>query len=85
MRFYTLFEKYPQVDQFQVVQLRPDYIEVRVVSNGGYDREVHKAMAVQLGRVVGNVTLEIKRVDQIEITSAGKRRNVISHVGRRQT
>lgn len=85
VRFYTLFEKYPQVDQFQVVQLRPDYIEVRVVSNGGYDREVHKALAVQLGRVVGNVTLEIKRVDQIEITSAGKRRNVISHVGRRQT
>ena len=85
VRFYTVFEKYPQVDQFQVVQVRPDYIEVRVVSNGGYDREVHKALAVHLGRVVGAVTLEIKQVDQIEITAAGKRRNVISYVSRRQT
>ena len=85
VRFYTLFENYPQVDQFQVVQLRPDYIEVRVVSNGGYDREVHKALAVNLGRVVGAVTVEIKRVDRIEITAAGKRRNVISYVSRRQT
>ena len=35
-------------------------------------------------KVVGAVTLEIKRVDQIEITTAGKRRNVISYVSRRQ-
>jgi phenylacetate-CoA ligase len=85
VRFYTLFENYPQVDQFQVVQLRPDYIEVRVVFNGGYDREVHKALAVNLGRVAGAVTVEIKRVNRIEITTAGKRRNVISYVSRRQT
>jgi len=85
VRFYTLFENFPHVDQFQVVQLRPDYIEVRIVPNGSFDREVHKQLAVQLGRVVGAVTLEIKRVPHIDTTAAGKRRNVISHVGRRQT
>lgn len=84
VRFYTLMEKYPQVDQFQVVQLRPDYIEVRIVPNGNFGREVHKELAVQLARVVGNVTLEIKRVNGIETTAAGKRRNVISHVPHRQ-
>lgn len=83
VRFYTLFEKYPQVDQFQVVQLRPDYIEVRIVPNGSFDREKHKELAVNLARVVGTITLEIKRVEQIVPTEAGKRRNVISHVTNR--
>jgi phenylacetate-CoA ligase len=85
VRFYTLFEKFPQVDQFQVVQSRPDYIEVRIVPNGDFDRETHKELAVQLARVVGAVTLEIRRVEQLELTAVGKRRNVISHVSRRQT
>jgi phenylacetate-CoA ligase len=83
VRFYTLFEKYPQVDQFQVVQLRPDYIEVRIVPTGNYDRDTHKRLAVDLARVAGRATLEIKRVEQVQITTLGKRRNVISHVNRR--
>ena len=85
VRFYTLFEKYPQVDQFQVVQLKPDFVEVRIVPNGKFTREVHKDLAVDLARVVGAVTLEIKRVEQVQLTAVGKRRNVISHVNRRQT
>jgi phenylacetate-CoA ligase len=83
VRFYTLFEACPQVDQFQVVQVRPDYVEVRIVPNGGFNREVHKQIAVQLRRVVGAVTLEIKRVAQIDPTAAGKRRNVICHASHR--
>lgn len=85
VRFYTLFETYSQVEQFQVVQVRPDYIVVHIVTNESFDREVHKQLAVQLGRVLGGVTLEIKRVTHIDTTAAGKRRNVISHVARRQT
>ena len=83
VRFYTLFEKFPQVDQFQIVQVHPDYIEVRIVPNGNFDREGHKQLAVHLARVVGAVTLEIKRVEHIVPTEAGKRRNVISHVTNR--
>lgn len=77
VRFYTVFEKFMQVDQFQIIQLRPDYIKVDIVTNEGFDRVVHKRLAVELARVVGNVTLEIKPVRQIDTTAAGKRRNVV--------
>ncbi|MGH8543279.1 MAG: phenylacetate--CoA ligase family protein [Gammaproteobacteria bacterium] len=85
VRFYTVFEKFMQVDQFQVVQVRPDYIKVDIVTGEGFDRGVHKQLAVELARVVGGVALEIKHVTQIDTTAAGKRRNVIRHVGDRQT
>jgi len=85
VRFYTTFEKFPQVNQFQVVQLRPDHIEARIVVNDRYDRETHKNLAVSLARVTGAVTLEIKRLEQIPATLAGKRRNVIHYAGRSQS
>lgn len=82
VHFFTLLLMRAEgVDQYQVVQERPDHIVVRVVPNDRYSAEEEVHLLAEIRRYVGpEVEVAIQRVAEIPLTRTGKRRFFISHV-----
>lgn len=82
--FTGLFMKVPQAaDSFQVVQERPDLFIISIVPGSGFD-EVRESILTQIQEHVGpDVTVDLRVVESIPTTAAGKRRFFISKCGLR--
>jgi phenylacetate-CoA ligase len=81
VRFYTLFETYDKVRQFQVVQTEPNTIVVRIVPTGLFDGAETDELRGKLARFLGDaVTIDFELVDHIQPEPSGKIRNVVSLV-----
>jgi phenylacetate-CoA ligase len=83
VRFYTLFETYEKIRQFQVVQTAPDSVTARLVRA----RELNEAELVglrqKLNHFLGDrVAIEFEFVEEIKPEASGKIRNVVSLVKR---
>lgn len=82
VRFHGIFVDLPNLIEAQVVQWDLESFEIRVVTNGTWTAEeeevIHKRMVSQLGEI----ELQISRVEKIERNNNGKFQAVISHVKR---
>ena len=76
--FTIFFEYFKEITQFQVIQTKPDRIEVLLVVNSGYDKKTEKAISKGLDDLIGNdVDIEIKTVDTIPLLPSGKRKFIV--------
>ena len=83
VRFYTLFETYAKVRQFQVVQTEPNSVLVHLVPAQPFDKGELEGLRQKLARFLGEkVKIELDFVDAIKPEPSGKIRNVISLVKR---
>lgn len=80
--FPHLFKDHPVMD-FAVEQA-PDYgVRVLIVADAAYTSETHATIGRTLRDNLPGINLEIRLVQDIPRTAAGKRRPVVSHVNRR--
>lgn len=83
VRFYTLFETWNQVRQFQVVQTAPDNVVVHLVCSRELTDADRTGLRQKLQRFLGErVAIEFAFTDRIVPEPSGKIRNVISQVHR---
>lgn len=83
VRFYTLFETYDQVRQFQVVQSAPDAVTIRLVPARELSDGELTGLRQKLRRFLGDrVAVELTVVNEIQPEPSGKVRNVVSLVKR---
>jgi len=76
--FTIFFEYFEEIDQFQVIQNKPDSINVLLVVNERYDKKAEREIYEGLVRLIGNdVLIELSTVKQIPILSSGKRRFIV--------
>jgi phenylacetate-CoA ligase len=83
VRFYTLFETYAKIRQFQVVQTMPDAVTARLVCARELTDAELAGLREKLNRFLGErVTIEFEFVEEIKPELSGKIRNVVSLVKR---
>lgn len=81
VRFFTLFETYDMIRQFQVVQTAPDAVTVRLVPSRELTKDDLEGLHKKLARFLGErVVIEFEMVDEIKPEPSGKIRNIISLV-----
>jgi phenylacetate-CoA ligase len=81
VRFYTLFETYDKVRQFQVVQTERNAVVVRIVPVGAFNGAETDELRGKLTRFLGDaVTIDFELVEHIQPEPSGKIRNVVSLV-----
>lgn len=77
--FPHLLKDFPEVQRFQVIQERPDCVELRVVLKDGWKANHHEVVQQEACKLLGpQVRLEIAAVDDIPLTPAGKLRVVVN-------
>ena len=80
-RLDHIFKNARNIRECQIIQEKIDYFVFRVVPDQGYDDTVAQKLLEEAWRRLGeDVTIEIQLVDEIERTSRGKFRSVISKV-----
>jgi phenylacetate-CoA ligase len=79
------FKMVEGVEQFQIVQRRPGQISVAIVRLPGYRAEVEEPRIDRIFRqhLGGDAEIDIRYVDSIPRTPAGKARFIINEVGPR--
>lgn len=83
VRFYTLFETWQQIRQFQIVQTAPDAVTVRLVPSHDLNPAEREQLLATLRRFLGiRISIELETVERIAPEPSGKTRNVISLVKR---
>ena len=83
VRFYTLFETYEKIRQFQVVQTDSNAVTVRLVRARELTDTDLAGLRQKLERFLGErVTIEFEFVEEIKPEPSGKIRNVVSLVKR---
>ena|SRR5579863_7241532 len=76
--FPHLLKEYASIRRFQIVQQDAQSIQVLIVVNADWNSETQGSLKLQIREVVGeSVELEIKVVDDIPLTSAGKLQVVV--------
>jgi phenylacetate-CoA ligase len=70
------------VAEFQVVQPQVDRLSVRIVPGPGWSPARKDELAGRLAGPLRGVSIEVEEVDEIPRLPSGKRRFVVSHVGR---
>lgn len=76
--FPVLINNFPSVRRFQVVQTTVERIEVRLVLDGAFGDTEQAILLADIHERVGmEVEVDLKVVDEIPLTSAGKRRVVV--------
>jgi phenylacetate-CoA ligase len=76
--FVAYFEWFPSVEQFQIYQEKINLIFIRLVVNKLFNEKVKKELFDYWEKYIGSdVELKFEIVDEIKLTSTGKRRNVI--------
>lgn len=83
--FPHVVKDFPAIRQFQVVQSAEDMIRLRLVVGDNWSNYDDDELRRRIIKNIGNSSrLEIDRVDQIELTAAGKMRVVVGYVGPEQ-
>ncbi|WP_182864780.1 phenylacetate--CoA ligase family protein [Rhodopirellula sp. JC639] len=78
--FPHLIKDIPAVRQFQAVQTQPDKIQLHLVVDETWNAEHGDALRRRIIHTIGESSqLEIRRVDQIDLTAAGKLRVVVAY------
>lgn len=76
--FVAYFEWIPQVDQIQVIQDKLDEIVIKMIVNGSFTPDVMSKIRNYWENYIGaDVNLKVEVIDEIHLTSTGKRRTVI--------
>ena len=76
----TIFKKLP-IKQYQVIQESLDDITIKIIPGGGYSDRITSFIVGTMRRYLPeDVEIRVEFVDTIPLTSAGKRRVVISKV-----
>ena len=77
MRMETAFYGMP-IRQSQIVQEKLDQLLVRLVPGEGYSQSHDQEIVNRLRHRVGNVRVQVERVDQVPRSANGKIRHVVS-------
>ena len=80
VRFHGIFVDLPDVIEAQIVQQRPDYFIIRVVTTGPVREETKVAVRSRMQSQLGNIEVNIQRVDSIARSDSGKFKAVVSLV-----
>lgn len=83
VRFHGIFIDLPNLRNAQVIQWELDRIEIKVVTNGKWSSGESDLIRQRLISQLGEVRIEINEVPQIQLSSNGKFKAVISHVKRK--
>ncbi len=76
--FTIFFEYFEEIIQFQVIQTKPDQVEILLVVNKKYDKKSESAIAEGLSELIGNdVEIEIRTVSEIPLLPSGKRKFIV--------
>lgn len=79
--FPHLMKDFPEVQRFQVIQERPERIEMRVVLKGGWQGNHRRVVEEEVGKRLGaTAQFDIVSVADIPLTAAGKLRVVVNTV-----
>ena len=81
--FFTWLIEQTWVQQGQLVQTKPDELHVKIVPKRKPTSEEKQFIVDAIRNLMGDVTVEIELVEEIEATKAGKRHFVISQVSQR--
>jgi phenylacetate-CoA ligase len=77
----VLFETLIGIDQYQIIQDTPTHLTVKIVKNSEYTHDDLTHITENLKIIGGDeLTFEIQPVDEIQNSSSGKRRFVISNI-----
>jgi phenylacetate-CoA ligase len=77
----NLFEKFPEITQYQLIQENINQVVVRLVCCNPLSQKAHSAIEMKLLQILGQDTeVEIHEVKKIEPTDAGKHKFIISKV-----
>ena len=68
------------VGQFKLIQHATDRLEVRVVPDARWDDRAETAIVEGLRQRLGDVAIDLRRVEHIPPEASGKHRYVVSHV-----
>ncbi|WP_341018675.1 hypothetical protein [Brevundimonas diminuta] len=72
----------PGIRKYQVIQEKPDKLEIKLVVDDGYDEacqgRIRSAIQSYMGR---SVAVDLELVDDIPLTKAGKHRWIVSKLG----
>ena len=81
--FPHVIKDFSAVRQFQVVQTRPDQVDIKLVVAADWTDGDQQTLRDRVHRGLGDSRFEtrIRRVDSIPLTTAGKRRVVIGYTG----
>ncbi len=82
VRFHGLYLGLPHVTEGQVVQEAPDFVRLRVVVTPEFDERDEATLRRRVLERLGEVTVVVEPVEELERTPAGKVRAVISKVSR---
>lgn len=82
VRFHSLFINLPHVLQGQVVQESLDRLHVRVIADEGFGPAQVQEIQHRLTSRLGDVRVTVERTVELERTSRGKVKAVISHLPR---
>jgi len=84
MRFFIakFSEKYGwNIEKYQIIQEETDYVIVKIVKGKNFSLNDVKKIIVLMKKILGNnMKIEVKIVDEIKRTKAGKHRSVISRI-----
>jgi phenylacetate-coenzyme A ligase PaaK-like adenylate-forming protein len=82
VHFFTgIFEHFPEIESFQVLQNDPHSMVVRLVGGAGFDASTPARVVASLReKGATDIEISVERVDAIPASPSGKRRFVISTV-----
>lgn len=86
VHFFTgILEHFPQINTFQIVQEEIDSILLRIVPYGDLDSTIQSQIILALqAKGIDALQVTIELVDNIPLTSGGKRRFIMSHLSSAQ-
>lgn len=68
------------IEQFQVVQDRPDHLRIKIVPGPGYDADRRARVLETLDEQLAPLAIELVEVEEIPPLASGKRRFVVSEL-----
>jgi len=81
--FYEVFDRFPNIDMFRIVQQKKYLFDIFVVTDSEYFEKVEKDILSQLKKgLVPSIQFRILRVEKIQPDESGKIRMLISKVGK---
>lgn len=80
VRFHGIFVGIPHIREGQVIQESIDRFRLKVVTDEGFNEDDQKLLHKRFKDRIGEIHLEIERVDAIERTKRGKFKAVISNI-----
>lgn len=82
VRFHGVFLGLTSIQQAQVIQHNLEEIEIKIVANNSLTTEDMQTMINRVQSQLGNINVQITRVDAIPLTANGKFKAVISHLNK---